>query len=159
MVSPQKRSRSVKKVKKKTPGGRKITHFKAGKHKKPSCGRCSKKLSLNASRKYGGALCTNCSSELIRYVTRLEAVQQNPELFKGVQIGRDLTIEKFLPKDWYNTLSKGKLKDVKAKTASKKKEKKPVAAEAKAKTKKSEKPSKAKKPAKKKPAKKKSPKK
>ncbi|HHQ45083.1 MAG TPA: 50S ribosomal protein L34e [Candidatus Altiarchaeales archaeon] len=121
MVEPKKRSRSVKKVKTRTPGGRTVTHYKAKKHSKNVCGRCSAVLKGVASggpaevrkttrsakgpaKPYSGVLCTKCLDELARYVTRIEATMV--EGFEGLDLKRDLSLEKFLPRGWYAGLSR-----------------------------------------------------
>jgi len=124
MVQRRFRSTSVKKVKRKTPGGRTVTHYKSEKPSKHKCGRCHRplpgtpndipskirKLSKSEkrpSRIYGGNLCANCLERLLRYQTRFEVKFKYSE-YRDLPLKRDLTIEKFLPRDWYKNLSVGK---------------------------------------------------
>ncbi len=137
MVRPDKRTRSVKKVKKKTPGGRTVTHFKAEKAKACKCGRCKtlvkniatgsntelsgmSKSKKGTSMPYSGVLCNKCIDTLVRYVTRMEVKHSNPG-YKDLDITRDLTVEKFLPRGWYSDMSSGKVLLKKAKDKSFKK--------------------------------------
>jgi large subunit ribosomal protein L34e len=123
MVRRSFRTRSRKKVKVRTPGGRTVTHFRAEKAKKAVCGRCGVTLSgvatgsatfmgnLPASQKrparpYGGVLCPGCLDSLVRYVTRTEAVCRAPE-YSDMGVQRDLTLEKFLPRGWFASASAG----------------------------------------------------
>jgi len=110
------------KVKRKTPGGKIVVHEKRKKPKKAHCGRCGKPLGGVESkipsemrklaksekipnRSYAGILCTNCLEELLRYKVRFEVKFSNEE-FKDLELHRDLTIEKFLPKGWWSELKK-----------------------------------------------------
>ncbi len=140
MVEPRKRSRSAKKVKRRTPGGGTATHFRGKKHGKPVCGRCGKKLSGVASdrpsqvrnltkggklpaRPYAGTLCSDCLDSLVRYVTRMEVKHSVPE-YGDLQVERDLTLEKYLPRGWWGEVSSGKVRKSKPKSRPKKKAKK-----------------------------------
>jgi len=77
MVRPAKRSRSLRHVARKTPGGRKVIHFVEKKPKKPHCAKCKTPLSGTArqrpikmqnmsksskkpARPYAGTLCSAC---------------------------------------------------------------------------------------------------
>jgi len=111
MVSPAKRSRSVKKIKKRTPGGRTVTHYRGGKARKASCGRCAGLLDGSPERLYGGVLCSGCLTELLRYVTRFEA-KYGVEGFEDLPIARDLTLEKFLPRGWLTAIEEKKFKQL-----------------------------------------------
>ena len=105
MVAPSKRSSSVKRVKRRTPGGRTTVLFRGEKAGRPSCGRCGTPVLWKASRKYGGVLCPPCLEELLRYVTRMESKAASPEVFSGAEFVRDLTVEKFLPEGWWAAVS------------------------------------------------------
>lgn len=89
MTKPWQRSRSKKRVKKKTPEGRVTTHFRRKRSGAPRCARCGRKLPgmrarnskalkrLNRSRKkvnrpYGGNLCSACMRSEIRGRVRRE---------------------------------------------------------------------------------------
>lgn len=99
--------------------------MKKTKPKKAHCGRCRKplggveskvsskmsKLSKTKkvpSRPYSGVLCPNCLENLLRYKVRFEAKFSQPEKFNDLDLRRDLTLEKFLPRGWYSDLSKEK---------------------------------------------------
>lgn len=120
MVKRMLRSTSKKKVKVRTPGGRTATHYKDKKPKKRKCGRCWKLLSgvanvktsgvgkLSRSEKipkrlYAGVLCADCLEKLLRYETRFIVKAKYPE-YADMELARDLTLEKFLPKGWFNSL-------------------------------------------------------
>jgi len=122
MVKPMLRTRTKKRVRKRTPGGRLVTHFKAKKPGKKTCSRCSVKLagtpSLSISgirklgktekkptRAYSGVLCPKCLEYLIGYKTRFEVKYDYPD-FSEIELTRDLTLEKYLPKGWYKSISK-----------------------------------------------------
>ncbi|MBD3261076.1 MAG: hypothetical protein GF334_05240, partial [Candidatus Altiarchaeales archaeon] len=119
MVEPSKRSRSVKKTKKRTPGGRTATHYRRDRHNMKPCARCGKKLqgvntgssatirNLTQSQRkpakpYAGVLCNQCTDELVRYVTRFEAKYKKK---LDLDLGRDLTLEKYLPRGWHDRLA------------------------------------------------------
>jgi large subunit ribosomal protein L34e len=120
------RTRSRKRVRKVTPGGLKVTHFKREKPGKTVCGRCRKNLagmpnripselvSLKKSeripsRPYAGVLCNRCLDDLVRYATRFEVKYSNPE-YKTLELQRDLTLERFLPQGWHAQVSEGKIR-------------------------------------------------
>ena len=82
MVAPKFRSRSLRRVYVKTPGGKTIIHYRRRKPGKPQCAECGdvlkgvargitaeiKKLSKTEKRPerpYGGNLCSKCSRKLI----------------------------------------------------------------------------------------------
>ncbi len=121
MVAPQYRSRSKKRKKVKVPGGATVTHYKKKKPSKHVCGRCGKPLTgvpnkipselkkLSKTEKipkrpYAGVLCTECTDKLFRYRTRFEAKNNYPE-YTDLEIRRDLTIERYLPLNWWDNLS------------------------------------------------------
>ena len=83
MVQPKFRSRSLRRVKVKTPGGRNVVHFERRKSGKPQCAMCGdnlkgvargivasvKKLAKTQrrpERPYGGVLCCKCSRKTIK---------------------------------------------------------------------------------------------
>lgn len=120
MVKPMLRSRSKKKVMKRTPKGKTVLRFKEKKPSKKQCARCKANLAGTPSniaseirklsktekaptRPYRGVLCPACVEALIGYATRFEVKYRNPE-FADMELTRDLTLEKFLPKGWYNNL-------------------------------------------------------
>jgi len=122
MVKPMLRSRSKKKVHKRTPGGHTVLRHKGKKHGVKTCARCSKHLSgvpsdassvirnLSKSQKapnrpYAGVLCQECVERLVAYTTRFEVKNNYPE-FSEMELQRDLTLERFLPKGWFASLSK-----------------------------------------------------
>lgn len=95
------------------------------KTKKKHCGRCGKPLGgvesklpsetrkLSKSEKvpertYAGVLCVNCLEDLLRYKVRWEAKFSYPDKLKNLELRRDLTVEKFLPKGWYSELTSQK---------------------------------------------------
>jgi large subunit ribosomal protein L34e len=123
MVRRSLRTRSTKKVKVRTPGGRTVTHYRAEKAQRSTCGRCGTHLSGMATgtstevssksasskapaRPYAGVLCSDCLDTLIRYVTRQEVKNRSAEN-ADIKIQRDLTLEKFLPRGWWSQVSKG----------------------------------------------------
>jgi len=126
MVEPSKRTRSTKKKKVRTPGGKTVTHFGRKKSGKAECGLCSKNLSGVAtgtatamkntaktkkmpSKPYAGVLCPECLDSLMRYQTRIEAKFSSEDL-SDLDIRRDLRLEKYLPRGWYEDASAGKVK-------------------------------------------------
>lgn len=77
MVEGKRKSRSLRRVFRKTPGGKTVVHYKIRKPGKPQCAECGKVLSgtpnINAynlkkmsksskrpERPYGGNLCSSC---------------------------------------------------------------------------------------------------
>jgi len=110
------------KIKVRTPKGKNVFRERKKKPNKAHCGRCKKPLGGVESRipsemrklaksekiptrKYAGVLCANCLEKLLRYKVRFEAKFSNPE-FKDLELHRDLTIEKFLPRGWFASISK-----------------------------------------------------
>jgi large subunit ribosomal protein L34e len=123
MVEKSKRTRSTKKVKKRTPGARTVTHYGSKKAGKAQCGLCGKamaqvktgsatemkntpKSSKAPARPYRGTLCSPCLDDLVRYVTRMEAKFSSQDM-DAVEIERDLKLEKYLPRGWYGKASEG----------------------------------------------------
>ena len=88
MPEPRFRSRSLRRVKKKLPGGKTVTHYKKRKPKVAKCANCKTELKgmtrerpykmqkLNRSKKkverpFGGNLCSKCSRLLIKKEIRV----------------------------------------------------------------------------------------
>jgi len=82
MTEPYKRSRSLRRLQVKVPGGRTIVHYKKKKPGKAKCGKCGSilkgiprerhhkiiklpKTKKRPERPYGGNLCSNCTRLLI----------------------------------------------------------------------------------------------
>jgi|TARA_B100001971_G_scaffold116440_1_gene107135 large subunit ribosomal protein L34e len=82
MPEPYKRSRSLRRLQVKTPGGRTSLHYKERKPGKAKCGKCSAllkgvprernlkmhklpKVKTRPERPYGGNLCSKCMRSLI----------------------------------------------------------------------------------------------
>ncbi len=126
MVEPKFRSRSRKRIKRVTPGGRRVTRYESPKTGKGKCGRCGRILSWSAERVYGGVLCGSCVGSLFRYVTMSEAKFTNPNL-KNIEVHRDLTLERFLPVGWWANVSGGKITLKKESKKFEKKKSKPEA--------------------------------
>jgi len=89
MPAPNKRSRSYRRVFKKTPGGKNKIHYEKRKPSKAICGGCGAvlpgtankrafkmqnmaKTAKRPSRPYGGVLCSKCMREL-----QIERARQN----------------------------------------------------------------------------------
>ena len=83
MPSGKHKSRSMRRVFKKTPGGRTVLHYEKRKPEKPQCGICGTPLQSTArgraadvkklpksqrrpERPYGGVLCSGCTRRVIR---------------------------------------------------------------------------------------------
>lgn len=83
MPRPSLRSRTLKRIKKKIPGGARVIHYIKKKPSKPKCARCKKPLAGTArgrntavkrlsksqktpSRAYGGNLCPTCAKEAVK---------------------------------------------------------------------------------------------
>jgi ribosomal protein L34E len=123
MVKPGMRTQAVKKVKRRTPGARTVTHFRRGRASRIKCGRCGRGLSGVAyspagirktpkgsrtpTRPHAGVLCGSCLDALVRYATRMEVKYTNPE-YADLDFRRDLTLEKYLPRGWFQQISSGK---------------------------------------------------
>lgn len=139
MVSRSLRTRSRKKVRLVTPGGRNVTHFKAEKAGRATCGRCGNSLSGVATgsatkmrnmtgsqkvpqRPYGGVLCPECMDSLVRYSTRMQ-VKYSAAEFSDLPVERDLTLEKYLPRGFWSDVTSGKMRVKSKKTKPKAKEK------------------------------------
>lgn len=87
MVRGMFKSRSLRRVKVKTPGNKLVTHYEQRKPDTATCSRCGVKLKgvprlrknqlkkkskteKRPSRPYGGVLCSKCSRELIKQKAR-----------------------------------------------------------------------------------------
>ena len=114
MVEPSKRSRSVKKASKRTPSGKTVIHYKKKKTGKPSCGRCGKIVPPKNKKIYGSSLCSACTEDLLRYAVQWKARLSTEDL-AGIDLARDLTVEKYLPRGWYKDLQAGVVKPKKKK--------------------------------------------
>ncbi len=83
MVRPALRSRSRRRVKVRTPGGRQVVHYEKRKPGPARCARCGRPLNAvprlrphvlrhisktakRPERPYGGVLCARCLAELLR---------------------------------------------------------------------------------------------
>jgi large subunit ribosomal protein L34e len=83
MVRPALRSRSLRRVKVRIPGGETVTHYEKRKPSPARCARCGRplnavprlrpnrlrhlsKTSKRPERPYGGVLCAKCLAELLR---------------------------------------------------------------------------------------------
>lgn len=83
MVRPALRSRSLRRVQRRTPGGRTVTHYEKRRPGPARCARCGRplngvprlrphalrnmsKTSKRPERPYGGVLCPRCLAELLR---------------------------------------------------------------------------------------------
>jgi len=83
MVRPALRSRSLRRVKVRTPGGRTVTHYEKRRPGPARCARCGRplagvprlrpakmrnlsKTAKRPERPYGGVLCPSCLAELLR---------------------------------------------------------------------------------------------
>jgi ribosomal protein L34E len=106
MVERKKRTRSVKKISRRTPTGEVVTHFKEEKKSPAKCGRCGRTVPPKNKKIYGGTLCSDCTAEVLRYAVQWKA-KFIGENMKDLELSRDLTVERFLPKDWFNNLSRG----------------------------------------------------
>ena len=88
MPEGAKRSRTFRRIKRKTPGGRTVLRYEKRKPKKAKCANCGAKLAgvprerdfkmqnmaktqKRPSRAYGGKLCTRCTRELLKQKARL----------------------------------------------------------------------------------------
>ncbi|PKP57486.1 MAG: hypothetical protein CVT88_04335 [Candidatus Altiarchaeales archaeon HGW-Altiarchaeales-1] len=119
MVNRQLRSTTIKRLIRKTPGGKVVTIYKPKKTGKHICGRCKgilnmpydqrkvRKLSKSEkipSRPYP-MLCSKCAEDVERY----KAMADVKFKFKfDANFERDLTIEKFLQKGWFEKISESK---------------------------------------------------
>ena len=89
MPAQRHRSRSIRKVKKKLPGGRLTVHYRRRKPAKAKCSACGKQLAgvprqrpyklkkiaktkRRPSRPYGGLLCSPCTRKIITERVRSE---------------------------------------------------------------------------------------
>lgn len=82
MPAPRQRSRSLRRVYRKTPGGRTVVHYRRMKPSKAKCSKCGKllkgvprerpykmrkmtKTKKRPERPYGGVLCSRCMRKLM----------------------------------------------------------------------------------------------
>ncbi len=82
MVEGSKKSRTQKRIFKKTPGGRTVVHYRKSRPSRPKCGECGailhgvpakrknglskmSKTQKRPSRPYGGVLCSKCMRKRI----------------------------------------------------------------------------------------------
>ncbi len=84
MPKPMQRSRSLRRMDRVTPKGRHVLHYERKKNSLPHCAICSKELNgIKASRSkgrslrknsriFGGVLCANCASQVIKSASRVE---------------------------------------------------------------------------------------
>ncbi|MCI4435475.1 MAG: 50S ribosomal protein L34e [Ignisphaera sp.] len=86
MVRPMQRSRSLKKVYRRTPGGKTVVHYERRKRTPMRCARCGAilfgvpttdelrrslpKSSKRPERMFGGFLCARCLREVLKQVVR-----------------------------------------------------------------------------------------
>jgi len=116
MVNRKLRSTTIKRLIRKAPGGTVVTIYKPKKTGKHICGRCERTLNvpydqrkvkkLSKSKKIPSRpypmLCSKCAEEVERY----KAIADVKFKFKfDVKFERDLTIEKFLEKGWFEKIS------------------------------------------------------
>ncbi len=79
------RSRSMRRLDRVTPKGRHVLHYRRRANSLPHCGICGAELSgisikrgaksgsrRSNERLFGGALCARCTSEVIKYASRIE---------------------------------------------------------------------------------------
>mgnify|MGYP001626232588 CR=1 FL=1 len=84
MTKPMYRSNSYRKIEKRSGSNRHVTHYERRKTSMPHCALCGKELNgINNSkfvpkslrtveRKFGGTLCANCTSKIIKLASRIE---------------------------------------------------------------------------------------
>jgi len=114
-MSKQSKSRTrFRRTQVRTPTGKTATHLVQRKPKQTICAMCGttlaglpreipsklKKVSRSrrtVSRKFGGSLCAKCVRRVEKYKARVE---------DGVEVRRDLLVEKFLPTGWYAKAAK-----------------------------------------------------
>ena len=85
MPKPMHRSRSYRRLDRVTPSGRHVLHYERKKARMPHCAICGSELnginigkSANGksrksnSRIFGGVLCANCTSEVVKLASRIE---------------------------------------------------------------------------------------
>jgi len=120
MVRPKMRTRSVKRIAKKTPKGRNVIHYKKEKIGGNKCARCKRITPVKGKKIYSGTLCSSCTEDLLRYAVQWKVKLLSDE-YKDLDLSRDLTIEKFLPRGWFTEVSQGSVKKRKIKKSYKKK--------------------------------------
>lgn len=82
MPKPMHRSRSFKRSDKITPKGKHVVHFRRAKNSFPHCAICKAELNgistkggrsrKTNSRLFGGVLCANCTSNVVKLGSRVE---------------------------------------------------------------------------------------
>ncbi len=84
MPQPKNRSRSVRRLSRVTPSGRNVVHYRRREGKLPHCAICKAELNgipagggkgkstRSNSRKFGGVLCSACTSQVIKLGSRIE---------------------------------------------------------------------------------------
>ncbi|MEM3841075.1 MAG: hypothetical protein QXN59_00035 [Candidatus Micrarchaeaceae archaeon] len=82
MTKPMNRSSSMKAVRRVTPKGRNVVHYRRGKNSMPHCAICSAELNGISSRGgrsrrtnarlFGGVLCAKCASNIVTLGSRVE---------------------------------------------------------------------------------------
>lgn len=86
MVKPSLRSRSYKRISRRTPGGRNVIHYERRKNTPMKCARCNAilngvplkdkdrrrlpKVMKRPERMFGGVLCAKCLREILKEVVR-----------------------------------------------------------------------------------------
>lgn len=94
MVRPLYRSRSYRRVHRRTPGGRSVTHYERRKNTPMRCGRCGNILSGVPTKEYerrrlpksakcpqrmfGGVLCPKCLKTILKKVVKTQIVPSFP---------------------------------------------------------------------------------
>ncbi len=125
MVEPAKRTRSKKKTKVRTPGGKTVTHFKRPRANRArsaisgtqlsgvATGTATQLKNMNKSSKvpsrpYAGVLAPQELDNLIRYLARTEA-KYGSEQMRDLNLTRNLVLEKYLPRGWFEKASNGEI--------------------------------------------------
>ncbi len=94
MVRPALRSKSLRRIHKRTPGGRHVVHYERRRPGPARCARCGRplngvprlrpsklralpKTAKRPERPYGGVLCPSCLAELLRQQVRKSVLQSS----------------------------------------------------------------------------------
>lgn len=97
-MRPRHRSKSMRRLKRRTPSGKRVMHFKRRKPKRARCYMCNSllhgvsrnvaskvrgkaKTKKRPERKFGGVLCARCSREEIKQAVR-KHTEKKPEKMK-----------------------------------------------------------------------------